>query len=322
MLSVKAVVLVLSLSFALNGVDACDGKKGGSVQNSNQPGNVSAPVNRQPDKPDAGGVKDDLKQLAQGQHSAIRNAFIAVARDAETYAALRKVVNNLPDVDKDFFKSNLVLAAFLGERRTGGYGVRFMRAGDGSVRVEETTPPKDAMSAQVITYPFSVVAVPARNQESVAVEPGNAWRAMTRPYQVKDGEFTMSGGITGRSEKFGITGNIGVMREGNLATFLFDLQSKGGAKQRALKDVATGLVQAERRIAISSLGAGSFVDPPADALRATGLFAETERGFSLTFESIPSEVIADGFNGRGTLNAEATAPGPVERNRSSEDDPQ
>jgi hypothetical protein len=304
----------------LNGVDSCDGKKSGGEQNSNQSGNASAPVNRQPEKPDGGAVKDDMKQLAQGQHSSIINAFIVAARDAETYGALRKVVTNLPELDKNFFESNLVVAAFLGERRTGGYSVRFTRTGGGSIRVEESTPPRDSMSAQVITYPFSVVAVPVNNQEPVAVEPGNAWRTMTRPYQVKDGEFTMSGGIAGRSEKFGIAGNIGVMREANLASFFFELQSKGGAKQRSLKDVVSGLVQTDGRIAIGKLSPGSFVDLPADAIRATGAFNANENELSLAFESIPGTV-ADGYNGRGSLNAGATAPAPKKK-ASSEDNPQ
>lgn len=320
MLSLKAGLLALALSFALNGVDSCDGKKS-VAQNSNQSGNASATVNSQPEKPEDGAVKDDLKQLAQGQHSSISNAFIMVARDAETYGVLRKVVTNLPEPDKEFFVSNVVVAAFLGERRTGGYGVRFLRTQDGKIRVEETMPPKDSMSAQVITYPFSVVAVPVKSQESVALEPGNAWRAMTRPYRVSDGEFTMSGGITGRSEKFNITGSISVMREANLATFFFNLQSKGGAKQRALVDAASGLVQADERIMINKLGVGTFVDMPADAIRVTGLFDGNESKLSLTFESIP-DVIADGYNGRGTLKADAIAPAPKKKKPSSEDNPQ
>jgi hypothetical protein len=251
----------------------------------------------------------------------VSNAFIAVARDAETYAALRKLASGLPEAEQDFFSSNLVVAAFLGERRTGGYSVRFTRASGGTLRIEETTPPKDAMVIQVITYPFSVVAVPGGSQESITLEPGNTWRAMTRPYQVRDGEFTMSGGIAGRMEKFAIAGSIGVMREGNLATFLFNLQSTGAAKSRALKDAVSGLVQADGRVTITNLVAGSFVDPPADALRATGLFAENENKLSLAFESIPGR-IADGFNGRGTLNAESTAPAPQKKKASMRDAPQ
>jgi hypothetical protein len=67
--------------------------------------------------------------------------------------------------------------------------------------------------------------------------------------------------------------------------------------------------------------AGSFVDPPADALRALGLFTENEARLSLTFESIPGR-IADGFNGRGTLSATAASPAPVKNKAATEDVPQ
>lgn len=321
MLSIKALMLGVLLSFSLNGAASCDAQKKGNAPDSNQSGKTGAISNNQPEKQERGAVKDDLKRLAEGQHGSVSNAFIAVARDTEAYGELRKLVSSLPEQDQNFFESNLVVAAFLGVRSSGGYGVRFMRAGNGALRVEETRPPKGSMTIQVITYPFAVVAVPSSNQESLALEAGETWRIMTRPYQVRAGDFTMSGGITGRSEKFGIAGSIGVMREGNLATFLFNLQSKDGAKPRSLRDVASGVVQTDGRVRIASMSAGSFVDAPADALRPTGLFAENENKLSLTFESIPG-MIADGFNGRGTLNAEAAAPAPGKNKSSIRDVPQ
>ena len=319
MLSVKAVVIVLLLSFTLNGAGSCEAKKSGNMQNSNQSGNAGAPVNRQPEQRGGGVVNSDLKTLGRGQHSNVSNAFIAVARDAEVYAALRSMVSNLPDVEQNFFKSNAVVIAFLGQRPTGGYSIRFNRTAEGGLRIEENSPPKGSMSAQVITTPFSVIAVPLNNQESLALDVGGAWRAMIRPYRITSGDFTMTGGIAGRSEPFAVAGSVGVMREGNLATILFDLQSKGGAKERVLRDIASGLVQADGRIKIDRLGAGSFVDMPADALRVTGLFAGNENRISLSFESIPG-TIADGYNGRGNLEAEATAPAPQKKKKASMED--
>lgn len=307
MFSIKAIVLAVLLSF--NGAASCDAQKKGSAGNSNQSGKTGANANRRPEEPQKENAAADLKLLAQGQQSSVTSAFIAVARDLETYGALRKLVPNLPEQDENFFKSNLVLAAFLGERPSGGYSVRLTRSGNGAVRVEEATPPRNSMTIQVMTYPFAVASVPVGEQQSPALEVGRAWRAMTRAYEVRDGEFTMSGGIMGRSEKFGIKGSIGVMREANLVTLLFNLQNKDGAKERALKDIASGVVQAQGRVRVGNLGAGSFVDPPADALRATGVFTENDNKLSLTFESIPGQV-ADGFNGSGSLNAEASSPAP------------
>jgi hypothetical protein len=322
MLSVKAGVLLLLLSFALNGAEGCDGKKRGDVQNSNQSVNTGATGNSQTEKPEASNAQDDLKSLAQGQHSSVSNPFLAVARDVQTYEALRKVVNNLPELNQDFFQTNVVVAAFLGERRTGGYGVRLTRAAGGSIRVEETTPLKGAMVTQVITYPFSVVAVPVTNPGALWLTiAGNAWQTMTtRTYRVKYGEFTMSGGITGRSERFGITGRLSVSREGNLVTLFLELKSRGEKKERWLKDVASGLIQSDRRITFPKLSPGSFVDPPADMLRANVSFSDNDNRLSLSFDSIP-DIVRDGFNGTGALVAETGIPGPPRKSSTAGDVP-
>lgn len=318
MLSVKAgLIALLWVSFALNGAAACDAQKKGDVKNVNQQGKNSSPGNNRQERAE---TRSDLKPLAEGQHSPVSNAFIAVARDLETYNALRRLVSNLPEQSQDFFKSNLVVAAFLGERNTGGFGVRFSQSGDRTLGVDETTPPKGAMTIQVITYPFAVVALPVREQESLSLDVGRTWRAAMRNYQVRDGSFTMSGGIMGRSQTFAVAGGLGVMREGELATFFFNLQGKDASKPRQMKDVASGVVGSSGALKLSRLNAGSFVDMPADALFATGLFSEKESKLSLNFESIPGR-IADGFNGRGSLNAEATMPAP-RKNSSAKDAPQ
>jgi hypothetical protein len=321
MLTIKAMALALLLTFSLNGAASCDAQKRGNAPNTNQTGKAGAVSNARPEMPDKTAPKGELKILAEGQHSTVSNAFIVVAREAATYGALRKLVSTLPEQDENFFRSNLVVAAFLGERRSGGYSVRFMENGNKTLRVEETTPPKGSMTIQVMTYPFAVVAVPVSNQESLALDMGRNWRSAARTYRIKDGDFTMSGGIAGRSEKFGIVGSLDILRETGLATFFFNLQSSDKAKPRALKDIATGIVQADGKITIARMVAGSFVGQPADALRATGLFGDKENKLSLSFGSIPGR-IADGFNGRGTLNAEATSQAPGRNGAAAEDAPQ
>src|SRR6266852_2348562 len=49
----------------------------------------------------------DIKVLAEGFHSKITKPFIAVMRDAETYAVLTGLDENLPKLDADFFKENV-----------------------------------------------------------------------------------------------------------------------------------------------------------------------------------------------------------------------
>src|SRR5256885_9485503 len=71
----------------------------------------------------------DIKVLAEGFHSKITKPFVAVVRDAETYAALTRLDENLPKLDADFFKESVAVAAFLGERNTGGYSVEIRANG-------------------------------------------------------------------------------------------------------------------------------------------------------------------------------------------------
>ncbi len=313
MLGIKVMVLWLLASFALNGAGACDAQRGaGKAPQASQTNQQKAPANQKPQSDSA--ALGDLKMMAQGQQSRLSNPFIVAARDSDSYAALRKLVAELPSLDKGFFESNMVVAAFLGERRTGGYGVSFKRTGDGGLRIDETTPPKGNMTIQVITTPFAVAALPLKSNESLAIDAGAAWRAAARTFRVRGGEFQMSGGIAGRTEKYEITGIIGVMREAELVTLLFDLKGKGSAKARALKGAASGIVQADGSIAVNRLGAATFVDQPADDLRLKGML--TERKLSLTYESIPGR-IADGYNGRGSLEAEAAATRPQKEKSSN-----
>jgi hypothetical protein len=67
----------------------------------------------------------------------------------------------LPVVD---FGRHMVLAAFMGQKPTGGFEVRITRvtrAADGSVvaHVRETSPPPGAMVTKVITSPYHFVVV-------------------------------------------------------------------------------------------------------------------------------------------------------------------
>ena len=291
--------MMLSLVFNGGSAASCDGKKGNdNVRNVNQTKNENATVNARPDE---GGAADSLKVLAQGQYGQVERAFIVVARDAETYAALRELIKELPEQGPNFFKSNAVLAAFLGERSSGGFSVIVNLMAGGSIRIDESKPPRDAMTTQAITMPYMAVAVPlAEQQEKLQLDVGEAWRTSLRPFRVTSGEFTMTGGIAGRVEKFGIAGDLNVMREGRLATLIFNLTSTNATKARALKEAASGLVQSDGSLVIGRLGVGTFVDPPADALSAKGRLTDTT--LSLSFERIPG-IVADGFNGSGKLEA-------------------
>src|SRR5437764_175538 len=81
--------------------------------------------------------RNELKIIAEGSQSSITKSFIAVIRDAETYEALRRAAGNLPDTNVDF-DSHILIAAFLGERNTGGYSVEMAIEVPGTV---DTTGP-------------------------------------------------------------------------------------------------------------------------------------------------------------------------------------
>src|SRR5512138_225460 len=67
-----------------------------------------------------GQVSGELKVITQGFYSSITDPFIAIIRDDATYAELAKLDPNLPKLNVDL-KTNVVIAAFLGQRNTGGY---------------------------------------------------------------------------------------------------------------------------------------------------------------------------------------------------------
>src|SRR5258707_14932027 len=63
------------------------------------------------------------KVLGEGFHSWNTPPFVGGARDVETYEALEKLDGNLPKLEEEFVKRNIVVEEFLGERNTAGYGV-------------------------------------------------------------------------------------------------------------------------------------------------------------------------------------------------------
>jgi hypothetical protein len=249
-------------------------------------------------------MNGELKVLAEGGQSGVEDAFVAVARDAETYAQLRELASRLPEMSADSFKTNAVVAAFLGRRNTGGYAVRMTRATDGVIHLAQSSPPKGSMVTQAITTPFKVVSVPVTDEQPLSLEMEGEWKTMTRLYRVSTGSITVTGGIAGSSEDFRLEGEIDIMRQGRLATLAFDLKGASGTKTRALKTVATGVVQPDGSISIARMTGGSLVSPPPTALRADGKFNDGEDNLTLTFESLPSNV-ADGYQGKGRLDATA-----------------
>lgn len=292
MLFLKRTALVTLASFMFSsGALGCNGR-----QPANSQTDTPAPVNeKEQSKP------GELKVLAEGSQSAITDPFIAVVRDGDTYAELVKLDGNLPKLDADFFETKVVVAAFLGERNTGGYSVEIGRDASG-LRVMEKKPGKDMMVTQVITAPFKIVSVEGVSNSRMSLTLDDAWQTRMTPFRVNTGKFTMVGGIAGAREEFDLGGTIGVLRAANLATFHFRLIAPATTKRRALTECATGIVSSYNNIRISRMGADSLINPPSPGLQANGTLSDGGKKLQLNLSSRPS-MIADGYSGRGSIEA-------------------
>ncbi len=296
----KAIALLMLSTFALSsGASGCHPKQ-----------NAALPTQT----PNTQTTTKTLKVLAEGFHSSVTHPFIAVIRDAVTYAELMKLDNTLPKLDAEFFNSQAVIAAYLGTRNTGGFSVE-IKCGAGSsvgltpvkpsLYIGEKAPAKGVMVPEMITSPFKIVSLEVNPTDNIMVASDYAWQQTMRRYRIASGTFKMSGGFAGTTEQFRLTGDLKILvREANLATFFITVFNPDRAKkQRALTDFTTGVVGADGHLTINKLAAGSLVDGPNSGLKVSGAFSSGERKLSLVFNSLPS-MVADGYQGEGTLEAE------------------
>jgi hypothetical protein len=111
-------------------------------------------------------VAPTMRIIERGSTSWVDSPRQAVARTPDEWARLYKAHapdKQPPAVD---FSKEMVLAVFLGSRPTAGYGVEIIgtKEANGALTVQyrQTRPPPGAITAQVITMPYVMVAVPAR----------------------------------------------------------------------------------------------------------------------------------------------------------------
>src|SRR5215813_9483999 len=116
------IATILSLLFS-GGVGGCRTSKNSNSPKQSQNSSEEA-ANRTREEDQSSG---ELKVIAQGFHSSITDPFIAIVRDEATYAELTKLDSRLPKLNVDL-KTNVVIAAFLGQRNTGGFSVEISRA--------------------------------------------------------------------------------------------------------------------------------------------------------------------------------------------------
>ena len=287
------VLIILLCGLFLSGTAQAQNKKKRNVKKR------KAAVTKTIPQPPVDVAKSDDKIIAEGAQSKVETPFIFVARNAETYALMRSLVEGLPASSTIDFTKNAVVAAFAGMRNTGGWSVNIRPQADKAL-VELNAPPKDAMTAQIITYPFQVALVPTDENQPLNLKTAAAWTSHLKVYRVSKGDFEYSGGIAGRAKKFRAEGTIGVLNYGDHLTYIFNLSGEGSEVRRKLSEAASG-VNGKNGLEIARLDAGTFADAPRPPLKVTGTAADKK--IVLTFESL-SPTVADGFTAGGTLTAE------------------
>jgi hypothetical protein len=105
-----------------------------------------------------------MRTIEKGADSAVESARQAIARTPEEWARLwhqHSWDRPTPTVD---FAHEMVAGVFMGTRPTAGFSIEIVgaRQEQGTLVVEyrETRPGRDTITAQVITAPYHLVAIP------------------------------------------------------------------------------------------------------------------------------------------------------------------
>ena len=104
------------------------------------------------------------RTIEKGEQSNIDEARQVVVRTEAEWTTLwqkHSPDRKRPAVD---FSREMVVGVFMGSRPTAGYNVSivstFAKDGNVLVRYQESTPRPGAMTAQVLTFPYHLVAIP------------------------------------------------------------------------------------------------------------------------------------------------------------------
>ena len=179
-----------------------------------------------------------------------------------------------------------------------------------ALQVVERVP--KGMVTMVLTTPFKIVAVPVETGAPLALSLDATWKESWRTYRLASGELTVSGGFAGIHETSGLSGILQIMREGTMATLMFELKSSG-KRQTQLHDVASGVVVESGQVSLTYLDSHALSGAIQSPFKANGQFINDEQELSLNLETVPSPKISDNFNARVSLRATAITPRPPKR---------
>jgi hypothetical protein len=114
-------------------------------------------------------ARDAVRTIDKGEQSNIDEAKQVAARTEAEWTKLwqqHSPDRKRPAVD---FSKDMVVGVFMGSRPTAGYNVSivstFAKDGNVLVRYQESQPRPGTMAAQVLTFPYHLVAVPKASDE-------------------------------------------------------------------------------------------------------------------------------------------------------------
>jgi len=114
------------------------------------------------------------RTIEKGDQSNVDDARQVVIRDAAAWRTLwqqHAPDRPLPPVD---FAKESVVAMFMGSRPTAGYNITILSATEGGgaliVTYRETRPAAGGVIAQVLTFPYHIVAIPKATATNVRFE--------------------------------------------------------------------------------------------------------------------------------------------------------
>lgn len=107
---------------------------------------------------------DDIVELARGNNSGVRAERMSVIRDADALARVWSEAGERGDTPTVDFEASMVVAVFMGERRTGGHRVRVESVRQSGeqliVSVNMEAPGPNCMTTQALTQPYQIVRLP------------------------------------------------------------------------------------------------------------------------------------------------------------------
>lgn len=114
------------------------------------------------------------RTIEKGDQSNIDTAKQVIVRtEAEWTQLWRQHAPDRPQPPIDFSKET-VIGLFMGSRPNAGYSTAVVSATEGGgaliVRYTETTPARGAITAQILTFPFHLVAIPKATATNVKFE--------------------------------------------------------------------------------------------------------------------------------------------------------